>query len=193
MEYKLIVGLGNPGLQYKYTRHNIGFMFMERLEKEFNLNFKLDKNFKCMITKENIVDINNNEHQVIFIKPVTYMNNSGEAVQAVTKFYNIDTKDIMIIHDDLDLPVGKIRIRPNGSSGGQKGMQSIIDHLGTNEIKRIRIGIDKGEDVIDYVLGKFSKDDKEKVDISLDKASMMVKTYLALTFENFMNEFNKNA
>lgn len=192
MEYKLVVGLGNPGLKYKYTRHNIGFMFMDRLENDFNLSFKLDKNFKCMIDKTNVVDINGNEHQVIFIKPVTYMNNSGEAVSAVAKFYNIDTKDILVIHDDMDLPVGKIRIRPNGSCGGQNGMRNIIDHLGTSEIKRIRIGIDKGNDAIDYVLGKFSKDDKEKVDISLNKATMMIKTYLAVSFENFMNEFNKN-
>lgn len=190
MDYKLIVGLGNPGLKYKYTRHNIGFMFIDSLVKDFNLDFHLDKSLKGMIAEQTIENNEGTKYKVLFVKPVTYMNNSGECVEAVCKYYKINTEDVLIIHDDLDLPVAKVRIRPHGSSGGQKGMQSIIDHLKTSEIKRIRIGIDKDGDTIDYVLSKFPKDDKEKVSLVFDKSPMMVKDYLSMTFENFMNKYN---
>lgn len=192
MQYKIIVGLGNPGLKYKYTRHNIGFMFIDSASKDFNLDFHLDKKLKCMIAKQIIANNQGEQINVLFVKPVTYMNNSGECVENVLKYYDTDICDLLVIHDDLDLPVAKVRIRPHGSSGGQKGMQSIIDHLHTNEINRIRIGIDKDGDTIDYVLGKFSKQDKALIDAVLDKASLMIKDYLSMKFENFMNEYNKN-
>lgn len=182
---KLIVGLGNPGAEYKKTRHNIGFMFMEQLEKVWNLSFALNKQFKCLLSEKNI-----NGEKVIFCKPVTYMNLSGEAVLKVSKYYKIATEDILVIHDDLDLPVGKVRIRKNGSSGGQKGMQNIIDLLGTNEIKRIRIGIDKGNDTINHVLGCFSKDDQITIDLVVEKACEMVEYYLENTYDKFMSRYN---
>lgn len=191
MNYKMIVGLGNPGLKYKYTRHNVGFMFIDSLTKDFELDFHLDKKLKCMIA-EKVVDVNGNKTTVLFVKPVTYMNNSGESVESVLNYYKISTDDLLVIHDDLDLPVAKVRIRAHGSSGGQKGMQNIIDHMKTNEIKRIRIGIDKDGDTIDYVLSKFPKDEKEKISLVFDKASQMIKDYLSMTFENFMNEYNRN-
>ncbi len=190
MEYKLIVGLGNPGLKYKYTRHNVGFMFVDSLTKDYNLDFHLDKSLKGMIAEQTIENNEGIKYKVLFVKPVTYMNNSGECVEAVCKYYKINTEDILIIHDDLDLPVAKVRIRPHGSSGGQKGMQNIIDHMKTSEIKRIRIGIDKDGDTIDYVLSKFPKDDKEKISLIFDKSAMMVKDYLSMKFENFMNKYN---
>lgn len=182
---KLVVGLGNPGLTYKNTRHNIGFMFIESIEKDLKLDFKIDKKFKAMICKEKIDD-----QDVLFVKPITYMNNSGEAVKAIVDFYQIDTEDIIIIVDDMDLPVGKVRIRRNGSSGGQKGLNSIISLLQTNEIKRIRIGIGKGEDAINHVLGKFSKIERESIDLVMDKATYILKDYLELSFENFMSKYN---
>ena len=185
MNYKVIVGLGNPGLKYKYTRHNVGFMFIDSMSKDFNLDFHLDKSLKCLICEAKIDD-----YKVLFVKPVTYMNNSGECVENIIKYYKIDIEDILIIHDDLDLPVAKVRIREHGSSGGQKGMQSIIDHLKTNEIKRIRIGIDKCGDTIDYVLSKFPKDEKEMITSVLDKSSLMIKDYLTMRFENFMSKYN---
>lgn len=191
MNYKVIVGLGNPGLRYKYTRHNVGFMFIDSLTKDFNLDFRLDKKLKCL-KAETVMDCGNEKYTILFIKPVTYMNNSGESVESVLKYYNVSVDDLLVIHDDLDLPVAKVRIRAHGSSGGQKGMQSIIDHLKTNEIKRIRIGIDKEEDTIDYVLSKFPKDEKDKIDSVLDKSSTMVKDFLSMRFENFMNEYNRN-
>ena len=191
MKYKAIVGLGNPGLRYKYTRHNIGFMFIDSISKDYNLDFHLDKSLRCMLA-DKIVEVNGENIKLLFIKPTTYMNNSGECVESVLKYYNIQVEDLLVIHDDLDLPVAKVRIRPNGSSGGQKGMQNIIDHLATTNINRIRIGIDKDGDTIDYVLSKFPKDDKAKIDIVLDKASKMIDDYLTMKFENFMNEYNRN-
>ena len=124
MKYKVIVGLGNPGLKYKYTRHNVGFMFIDSMEKDFGLDFHLDKKLKCLIASKVMDD----DTKVLFVKPVTYMNNSGECVESVLKYYDIPVEDLIVIHDDLDLPVAKVRIRARGSSGGQKGMQSIIDH-----------------------------------------------------------------
>ena len=148
---KLFVGLGNPGLTYKNTRHNVGFMFLDELQRNYKFEFKLDKKLKGYIGKMKIKD-----EDIIFLKPVTYMNLSGEAVYCVSEYFKIAVEDILVIHDDMDLPVGKVRIRPNGSSGGQKGMENIINNLKTSEIKRIRIGIDKGNDSIEHVLGKFT-------------------------------------
>lgn len=182
---KLVVGLGNPGLTYKKTRHNIGFMFIESIEKDLKLDFKLDKKFKAMVCKEKI-----NGEDVIFAKPITYMNNSGEAVKEIVDFYQIASEDILVIIDDMDLPVGKMRIRRNGSSGGQKGLKSIINLLHTEEIKRIRIGIGKGDDAVNHVLGKFSKIEKESIDLIMDKALYILKDYLELSFENFMSKYN---
>lgn len=182
---KMIVGLGNPGLTYKNTRHNIGFMFVDSIVKDLKLEYKINKTLKCMYSKTIIHD-----QEVLFVKPITFMNLSGESVKAVKEYYKIDDDDILIIHDDLDLPVGKIRIRQNGSSGGQKGMNSIISLLQTNAIKRIRIGIDKTDDAIEHVLGKFTKDEREKIDVVMDKANIMLEDYLSVSFENFMNKYN---
>lgn len=184
---KLIVGLGNPGLSYKNTRHNIGFMFLDAATETFNLDFKLKNDFFGKIYQ-----CKYNNQDVIFLKPMTYMNDSGKAVNAILKYYKIDVNDILVIHDDLDLPVGKIRIRANGTSGGQKGMNSIINYLGTSEIKRIRIGIDKEDDVVNHVLGKFLKEEKIKIDETLVLAPMMIKDYLSLSFDGFMNKYNHN-
>ena len=118
---KLIVGLGNPGKQYKDTRHNVGFMFVDNVINKLSLKFSLDKALKCEILQTNI-----NGEKVIFIKPMTYMNLSGDSVYLVANYYKINYEDILVIYDDLDLETGKIRIRPNGSSGGHKGIQSII-------------------------------------------------------------------
>lgn len=182
---KLIVGLGNPGKEYENTRHNIGFMFVDKFAKENGLEFKLNKNLKSFLTEIKI-----NGERVIIAKPVTYMNLSGEAVVKIMNFYKIDIDDILVIHDDLDLPVGKIRIRKNGSSAGQKGMQNIIDQLGTKDVKRVRIGISKGRETISHVLGAFSEDEKAEINIALDKANDMMKEYIVNTFDKFMNRFN---
>lgn len=184
---KLIVGLGNPGKQYKDTRHNVGFMFVDNVINKLSLKFSLDKALKCEILQTNI-----NGEKVIFIKPMTYMNLSGDSVYLVANYYKINYEDILVIYDDLDLETGKIRIRPNGSSGGHKGIQSIINNLGTNNIKRVRIGIDKvsSDKTIDYVIGNFSKQDKEIIDISIEKGIDIVYDFISLPFEQVMSRYN---
>lgn len=186
---KLIVGLGNPGLKYKKTRHNIGFMFVDELVKQNKEKFLLNKPLKSKIAT-----LMFNNEKVLVIKPQTYMNLSGEAVNLVCKYFKIDIDDILVIYDDLDLPLGKIRIRPNGSAGGQKGMKNILEILKTTEVKRLRIGIDQNGslDAVDFVLGKFSKDDGIIISLVLEKASEIINTYLTHSFENFMNRYNKN-
>lgn len=184
---KLIVGLGNPGLEYKNTRHNIGFMMIDEMTKNISGEFKLQVKLKSQILKTNI-----DGEDIIFCKPMTYMNLSGEAVSAVIDYYKIDTNDILVIHDDLDLPLGKIRIREKGSHGGHNGMRNIMALLDTNMIKRIKIGIDKGKDVVDYVLGKFKKEEMEIIYEVLVKAQVMLKDYLSMTFTNFMSKYNTN-
>jgi len=179
---KLIVGLGNPGKEYKDTRHNTGFIFIDRLAKDHKTKFKLDVKLKC-----EICDIIINGEKIILIKPQTFMNLSGTSVKLVCNYYNIDVDDILVIHDDLDLEVGKIRFRAHGSSGGHKGIQNIIDNLETDQIKRLKIGIDKVESkyTIDYVLGKFSKEEFSILDIFLDEISNMIDDFCTMTFENF--------
>lgn len=184
---KLIVGLGNPGLKYKNTRHNIGFMFVDRVVDDLGGTFKINSKLKSQIC---IMDVNG--EQVCFCKPITYMNLSGEAVLAVTNYYNIDSNEILIIHDDLDLPTGKIRMREKGSHGGHNGMRNIIDLIKTPNLKRIRIGIDKKPNVIDYVLGHFNKEEMEIIDKILTIAPIMFKEYLTVSFSNLMNKYNQN-
>ena len=184
---KLIVGLGNPGLRYRKTRHNVGFMFTDSLAKACKTKLSLQRQFKSMMGETIICG-----EKVLIIQPQTYMNLSGEAVSLVKKYYNVETDDILVIYDDLDLPVGKIRIRPNGSSGGHKGMKNIIELLGTSDIKRVRIGISgcDRDEVIDYVLGKFSKDESIDISIATDKAYEIVETFIKETFDNFMSRYN---
>lgn len=182
---KLIVGLGNPGIEYNNTRHNIGFMFIDSICDNLNLSFKLVTKLKSQIALTKL-----NGEDICFCKPMTYMNLSGEAVKAVVNYYNIKEEDILIIHDDLDLPVSKIRIRERGSHGGHNGMKNIINLLNTNEIKRIRIGIDKGNNIIDYVLGKFSKEELEKINEVILKAPTIFLDYLNLSFTNLMSRYN---
>ena len=184
---KLIVGLGNPGIKYKKTRHNVGFMFTDELASKLNVSFALNKSLKSNIA----MTIFNGE-KIIIAQPQTFMNLSGEAVLLISKYYQIKTEDIMVIYDDLDLPVGKIRIRPNGSSGGHNGMKNIIELMHSSEIKRIRIGIsgcDKDK-VIDYVLGKFSKEEEIDISLAVSKAPLMIESFIKEKFENFMNRYN---
>lgn len=183
---KLIVGLGNPGKEYKDTRHNVGFMFVDNFVNKLNLKFSLDKSLKCEIVQTMI-----NNEKVIIIKPMTYMNLSGESVYLVTKYYKIDTKDILVIYDDMDLETGKIRIRANGSSGGHNGIKNIINILGTQDIKRVRIGIDKANNnTIDYVIGNFSKKEREIIDVTVYKSDDIIYDFISLPFEQVMSRYN---
>ena len=183
---KLIVGLGNPGKQYEKTRHNAGFLVLDKLCEKLNIEF--DKK-KCKAIYA-IYMING--EKVIIAKPQTYMNLSGESVLSLKKFYDIDTKDIIIVHDDLDLPLGKLRLRHSGSSGGQNGMKNIIELLHSQDINRIRVGISNDKQMVtkDYVLGKFSKEDYKTFEIAIDKAADALVYSLDHSFEDVMNKFN---
>ena len=183
---KLIVGLGNPGKEYEKTRHNAGFLVVDRLLDK--LNCQIDKK-KCKA--EYAIYFHKGE-KIIIAKPQTYMNLSGDAVSSLMKFYDIDVKDLIVIHDDLDLPLGKIRLRHQGSSGGQKGMGNIINRLNTSNINRIRIGISHDRDIetVDYVLGKFSKEDLKLLNEVVDKAADALIYSFDHNFDEVMSKYN---
>ena len=180
---KLIVGLGNPGLLYKSTRHNIGFMVLDAYAKEHNLKFKNKKEFKGDVCIEK---------EFILLKPLTYMNNSGEAVLSVKNFYKIDVKDILVISDDFNIPFLKLRLREKGSSGGHNGLKSIIEKISSNEFNRLRFGLGSPEhNNIDFVLSKFSKDELEQIEKTYPKTNETINEFIKGTaFDLIMNKFN---
>ena len=183
---KLIVGLGNPGKKYEGTRHNMGFMAVDLLSDQAQLD--VDKEvFHGLMGRGKIY-----EQDVILFKPTTFMNLSGTAVQEVVHYFKIALEDIIVIYDDMALPVGSIRLRKEGSSGGHKGMQNIIDCLSTEQIKRIRIGIgEPGEwDNIYFVLSKPLKDEMPLVEEAIADAVRAIKEYLKSDFDRAMNKFN---
>ena len=183
---KLIVGLGNPGKKYEGTRHNMGFMAIDLLSDQAQLD--VDKEvFHGLMGRGKIFD-----QDVILFKPTTYMNLSGTAVQEVVHYFKIAIEDIVVIYDDMALPVGSIRLRKEGSSGGHKGMQNIIDCLSTEEIKRIRVGIGEpgDNDNIDFVLSKPLKDEMPLIEEAISDAVRAVKEYLKSDFDRAMNKYN---
>lgn len=185
---KCIVGLGNPGKKYEQTRHNVGFMVIDELAKRHNASLS-KKKFNGLYAMETIQG-----EKVILLAPQTYMNLSGEAVRPLMEYYNLELDDIIVIYDDLDLPTGKIRLRQKGGHGGHNGLRSIIDQLGNKEFKRIRIGIGRPASrvpVIDYVLGKFSKEEEEEAMESIQKAADACEAWLKLPFPQVMNDFNQ--
>ena len=185
---KLIVGLGNPGREYEHTRHNAGFDVLDRLADLLNTGISQSK-FNALITT-----VRSGQETILLMKPQTYMNNSGEAVIQAVQFYKIPVDQILVIHDDLDLPVGKIRIRTSGSAGGQKGMNNIIDHLHTQEIARIRVGIDKNPliPIVDYVLGKVPAEQREDYQAAINHAAEAAKASMTMPISEVMNRFNRS-
>jgi len=184
---KMIVGLGNPGKQYEQTRHNIGFMVIDELSSSFNIPLTQAK-FKGIYG----LGVYNGT-KVLLLKPLTYMNLSGESIRAVLDYYQIELEDLLVIYDDLDLPVGKIRLRQKGSSGGHNGIKSTVAHLGTQEFNRIRIGIDRpqpGMSVPDYVLGKFRPEERVLVQEAVRKSADACEAWLKKPFIQVMNEYN---
>lgn len=183
---KLIVGLGNPGKKYTETRHNVGFMAIKKISDKFDIK-NVDKDCESLIAKGNI-----DNNKVLLAQPLTYMNRSGRAVKKLVNKYNIKIDDIIVIYDDLDLPAGKIRIKNNGSSGGHKGLQSIMDHFDTNQIKRIRIGIGRPIDleITDYVLQKFNEDQKKEINQVLNSIDKIILELINNGVSSAMNKFN---
>lgn len=183
---KLIVGLGNPGKEYEKTRHNIGFMVINKFLKENNLDLNKTK-FNGKYTETNIKG-----EKVILLEPQKYMNLSGEVIRDFVKFYKIDVKDILIISDDLDMDCGKIRLREKGSSGGHNGLKNIELHLNTNEYKRLKIGVGNNKmiETKDYVLGKFSKEDYEKIENSIKITKEIIEDFIDNDFISLMSKYN---
>lgn len=183
---KLIVGLGNPGKEYDNTRHNVGFMVLDNYLNKHNMN-----NFKTKFCGEYLV-VENFEKKILFLKPQKYMNLSGEVIKSFVNFYKINIQDILIISDDLDMPCGKIRLRNKGSSGGHNGLKNIEVNLGTNEYKRLKIGVGNNKDIStkDYVLGKFSKKEIETINSVLGKTERIIEDFTELDFQEIMSKYN---
>ncbi|MCF0108279.1 MAG: aminoacyl-tRNA hydrolase [Bacilli bacterium] len=182
---KLIVGLGNPGKKYEGTRHNMGFMTVDLLSDLAQID--VDKGiFNGLLGRGQIF----NEDVMIF-KPTTYMNLSGTAVQQVVHYFKIDLQDIIVVCDDMAINVGRIRLRQKGSSGGQKGLQNIIDCLGSDQFKRIRVGIGEPEyDSVDFVLGKPTKDELPLIEEAIKNAVEAIKEAIKTDFDRAMTKFN---
>lgn len=184
---KLVVGLGNKGREYENTRHNMGFMLVDRYLQYKNITDKFKEKFNAIYIETTI-----NNEKVIFIKPMTYMNNSGIAVRAFLDFYKLNSEDVLVISDDLDLDLGKFRLRRNGSSGGHNGLKSIISHLGTDNFKRLRIGISNDkDDVINYVLSKFGKKELSEIDTMFDTLVDVLDDYFVMDFTSLMSKYNR--
>ena len=184
---KLIVGLGNPGKQYENTRHNIGFIFIDSFAN--SLGIQISKEKYNGLYAEAII----NGEKIILLKPLSYMNLSGEVIIKFVNFFKINIEDILIINDDLDMDFGRIRLKSNGSSGGHNGLKNIELHLGTQNFKRLKFGIAKNKliDTKDYVLGNFNKEEKEIIENSKENINNILKDFIILTFENLMNKYNK--
>lgn len=183
----LIVGLGNPGREYKDNRHNVGFMLVDRLT--VRLNARLSR----MQAKALVGSVNYEGNKIIFAKPQTYMNLSGQSIQGLARFYKLPLENMIVAHDDLDLPFGTIRIRPGGGPGGQRGVASTIERLGTKDFRRLRIGIGRPPGRMDpaaYVLQDFSQADLMLLSEVLDHAADAVLTFVTEGLNAAMNKFN---
>jgi len=184
---KILAGLGNPGKEYEHTRHNMGFDVIDILAKRWNVSA-----WKETMKAETAAVVVNGE-KVLLVKPLTYMNNSGEAVGAIANYYKVGLDDIYIICDDLDLPPGKVRIRKKGSAGGHNGIKSLIAHLGSEGFTRFRIGVGHPQDghtVIEHVLGRPHGDDIAKIEEAKIKTADSIETALESGVDRAMNLFN---
>ena len=183
----IIAGLGNPGKQYENTRHNLGFITVDQLAEKLGVTVNKIK-FKSLIGETRI-----GTEKVVLLKPQTFMNNSGEALREAIDFYKVGPENLMVIYDDIDIPTGRIRIRQSGSGGTHNGMRSILSHLDSDTFPRIRIGIgceDRGE-LMDYVLGGFTKVEVEPLEKACIKAAEAAICYVEYGIDIAMNRYNK--
>ena len=183
---KLIVGLGNPGKEYENTRHNMGFMALDEYATQNHLTFNKEK-FNGLYT-----DFSYNGDKVILLKPQSYINLSGEVIRKFVDYFKIELDDLLVISDDLDMDLGKIKIKYKGSSGGHNGLKNIESHLGTQNYRRIKIGIsnNKNIDTKDYVLGKLNGDSKKIIEETIQLFPKIIDDYLKIPFDNLMNKYN---
>ena len=183
----IIVGLGNPSKQYEGTRHNAGFMTLDVLADRYNIDIS-EKKHKALCGK-GVIEGN----KVVLLKPQTFMNLSGESVRAAADFYKIAPEEIIVIYDDISLEPGQLRVRKKGSAGGHNGMKNIIAHLGTQDFPRIRVGVGEkpaGMDLADYVLGRFSKGERELLEEAFKEGARAAVAILCDGIESAMNQFN---
>ena len=187
----IIAGLGNPTLQYRGTRHNVGFDVIDTLAEKYNIAVETRKS-RALIGKGIIAG-----QKVLLVKPQTYMNLSGESIGELVSYYKVDEEqELLVIYDDVSLDVGQLRIRRKGSAGGHNGIKDIIRHLGTDVFPRIKIGVGekpKGYDLADYVLGHFSREEREMMEEGYQKAAEAVEMILAGELDEAMNVFNRKA
>ena len=184
----LIVGLGNPGAEYAKTRHNAGFLLVEKLAAQWKTNWANERKFMARVAKAE-----RSGKKVLLCEPQTFMNLSGEAVGSVINFYQVPLGNVLVAVDDADLPFGEIRLRPGGGTGGHHGLESVTQHLGSKEFARLRIGIGRKDDarqITNYVLGKFEPSENELLEKVLDRAAGQIECWLGHGLQKAMNQFN---
>jgi len=180
--FRLIVGLGNPGREYEHTRHNVGFMVLDKLATRSRAAWRTEKEWKASVARC---------EGVVYCKPSSYMNLSGTPVRAVAQFYKAIPAETLVVYDDLALPLGKLRFRPEGSAGGHNGMQSVIEHLGTREVPRLRIGIgETSGGMVNHVLGRFTAEELPELEAALDRAVNAIEFAQIRGLQAAMNQFN---
>jgi PTH1 family peptidyl-tRNA hydrolase len=189
---KLIVGLGNPGREYRETRHNVGFMVVDEIARRHNLTLAMAPSQipDAMIAKKF------GDEALLMAKPLTFMNNSGEAVAALARYYDVPVGDLLIVVDEVALPFGRLRARPRGSAGGHNGLKSVIARLGTTEFARLRLGVGRGDtrrDLADHVLSKFEADEQSAVGEFIARAADAAEMFAAEGIEKVMNTYNPGA
>ncbi len=188
-QFVLIAGLGNPGSKYSQTRHNAGFMVVERLAGRRQAEWRQEDRFQARLAKWNC-----EQGKVLFCQPQTYMNLSGQSVGALTAYYRVPQDGLLVVVDDADLPLGSLRLKPGGSSGGHHGLESIEQHLGQRNFARLRVGIGRSEterrEIADYVLGKFLPAERELLEQVVERAADQVECWLAYGNQRAMNDFN---
>jgi len=185
---RLVVGLGNPGADYARTRHNAGFLVVGKLAERWRAGWTAEKKFQARLARAAIA-----EHQVLLCEPQTYMNSSGEAVAAVVTFYRVALARLLVVVDDADLPLGELRLRPGGSSGGHHGLESIERHLGARTYARLRVGIGRqagAREISDHVLGRFDSTEAALADKVMAVAADQAETWLKSGIAKAMNQFN---
>jgi len=182
---RLVAGLGNPGPEYAETRHNVGFLVVDRLAAKLGSTWERSTKWDAVTAKSG---------DVLFAKPMSFMNRSGHPLFAIAQFYKIEPQQILVVLDDLALPLGRIRIRPDGGTGGHNGLESIIAQFGTEQIPRLRLGIGAAptEDSVDYVLGRFFEEERPVVGSTIDRAAEAVKCAIDNGLVSAMNTFNKS-
>ncbi len=188
---KLLAGLGNPGPRYAESRHNVGFLVVDELARRWSVApGRYDRDFQGLIG-----EAQRGGTSVLLLKPATYMNESGRSVAAVWRYYKLAASDLLVIHDDLDLPVGQLRLRPAGSAGGHKGLDDVIRCLGTEDVPRLRLGIGKvhRSATVEYVLSRFEPEERTTVVAAVERAADAAECWLTRGIEAAMNEFNRRA